>query len=472
MRKPTHATSLARHSAPFLSLLFAFNLCTPLGEAQSGQVSNLRFLDLEQNLSSIGPGAPAPGLKQGDLLGEFQFQSDQLDQATGTYTYSELGVLWKIESEGEVIHMADPTIPGWEWLGANQHQEVLVTDFDTTTGVGTARLDLPIGQSLEESGPASALTPYPHLPEDVALTAVVGWKGRLGLSAGGSPLNVLETLTATFDVAWPDVYITSGDFISEIGTTGSPRTVMVCLKEKVAFNRVFDLSVRPSHRATLVNTSVTILAGEGFVEAQFIAESPGPIQVTALEGGTIAAESDRFSIVPLLFMQELGASSGFAIGASSGATGMTQAEFESANDELDKLCIEEYTGGGPSQPTYTWCTPCTNPPSLDCPGEPAMGQTAPPMIIYRPAACTGDPSECFLVLEPPAPLYTYRFSSSVSKICKTITQNADVSTKPFGVGGGTGTSTTQYWYNMCCKYVYDPSTPSGVTTNGQVCGGS
>ena len=60
------------------------------GAAQAGNIDNLRFVDKDLNVTIIGPGQPAPGLIQGDLVGEVEFQSDLRDVNTGEFSYGDM----------------------------------------------------------------------------------------------------------------------------------------------------------------------------------------------------------------------------------------------------------------------------------------------------------------------------------------------------------------------------------------------
>ncbi len=442
----------------------ARNATTP-----NGDIANLRFIDLERNVTPLEGGVELPSLTAGDLVGEIAFQSDQYDQGAGQYSYGVLAVFWKLEGADGYAHFSSVSQPGWEWLGRSKFVPPVVTSFDESTGAGVATFSLPVGRGIKESGPMSAATNYPHVPEDAELTMAIGWQSAMSIGAAGSLQGELVRSAQQIDNTWPDVYVTSGDFVTELPLEPETRTIRLALRGSALTPRTFTVSPVPAYRASLPGSQVTIPAGASFVEVPFTPQSVGLVKFRVVEAGLEVAESEAFRIEQLVRAKELDPGGVWAL---SGPNGAQQEVEETPLFDEGKLCVEGFTPWGPAQPLYVTCSKC-EPNAANaqvCCGEPAPGTDAGPMTFSTPTACVGDPGLCLWTLTPPYELSTYRFSSKTAMIkCKAITLTATLAVKPFGVGGAVTTTTETPGWQVCCTYAYDPTTPSGEFTNGRTC---
>ncbi|MEO2094409.1 MAG: hypothetical protein ABGY71_10135 [bacterium] len=437
------------------------------------ELTNLRFSDSKRNLTLIGPDNPVPGLVQGTLSGEVAFLSDQVNSDSGEYTCPELAILWSLEGKDGFVHFSNTSTPGWQWLGQSLSAVVLVPDFDNTTGAGTATLRIPVGLSLAETGAISSRTHYPHMPEHATLSVLLGWKTELRISDMGLPEGTLAVYTQQVPVQWPEAWVVADDFVNQVGVDSEPRSLTICMNHRARTDRTLRVIVEPDHRASLESAVITVPAGAFVATARFVALSPGDIRFSFFEdkdfpNGALVARSDEFHIVPLLFIGEVGSETGFAHGGVDGPTAMLKSEFEPGDSDPTKLCVPGTSPGGPADPVRVLCNPCGG--SRVCAGDHAPGTAAPPVTLYTPDACIGDPGPCNLFLTPRYDLPVYRFRESKEKVCKTISGTAHLQGGIGIIGGGGSTSWTIYKYETCCKYDLDANADSGEQSSNFKCG--
>jgi len=426
------------------------------GAAQAGNIDNLRFVDKDLNVTIIGPGQPAPGLIQGDLVGEVEFQSDLRDVNTGEFSYGDMTALWAFETPDlGYVTLNNPDVDGYEWHGALGGQDVSVIAFDPVSGIGTARVTIAVGDHGNPQAPLGT----PHLPEDSDFEIVLGWESSLGLDMAGNPMNTLAHAESPLAADWPDVYfIEAHSAPSQFEIGPGFQEMWLCVSETSPFARTFDLTVQPATRAELGATIVTLPAGEFTVPITIRGLEKGKARVTAREGGALVGRSDRIPVTidgAPEFEEWATAGAGGEVGGSAGAF------------SADKKCVRGFYVHGPDEPVRNYCFPEKKEPNPapQCVGENTDGEPDGHVYWHYPDECKGDPGNCLTsAVKPASDYYFYRFHSKEKYT--TSRRSWDVSSKPFGVGGGT--TATAFYSTWCCKYVYDDSREPGNKGGAEV----
>lgn len=270
------------------------------------QFENVRFVDESGSVEFVDPLVPLAVGRPGRLIGEFQFQSNRVSP-NGSFLAPLLGVRWSVtDGNGEV----NSSLPDGAWVGESTPiRAPIITEFDAVTGIGEARLELPVGTVVPDR------FRYPHLFDGQSTIEVrIGWREQIANGPTGVPENVdwqgsLDTLGQ-----WPEVWLEVEEPVEELGVATS---LFVALDEPAVTTRVFNLSCLGPGKVDFEQSQLVFEPGMQVWQIHMEGTDPGPFRVRATEvGGGIWDSRACTALDDALFVFGL-------LGAAPGQGGIT-----------------------------------------------------------------------------------------------------------------------------------------------------
>lgn len=163
-----------------------------------------QFIREDGTIADNGANLRLSTTDRGSLRLVRSFHSNQTS-GTGQYTYLPLDFAWKVIPDGsQSTHSIAAQVSEPLWFHELARADsIRVLDFDQTTGVGRASIDVPIG--VRGAGLTRDTLPL-LTPGRMRVEIVIGWEGELSVvDSGKTPLHVLNTSNVHLTVAEADI---------------------------------------------------------------------------------------------------------------------------------------------------------------------------------------------------------------------------------------------------------------------------
>jgi hypothetical protein len=391
----------------------------------------------------ISSSSALPVGEAGYLKAEVTFTSD-LQNGLGDYIAAPMQVLWSVSNDGGDYVYTDTlsSEAGSEWNGVSHPIYATITDLDPSTGAGEAIISIPIGIHT----PAG--TRFPLLPDGTANVDVhVGWRGVIQLNSSGQPTGVLGSAEASFDTAWPDVWVGSMNPPPEFADPEYLCHLM--LKSPASAARTFTIASRPSGIATVLDTTVVVPQGDLYATIRLHVDNGGTFALRAKEGGVTVADSPLLEVSGPLVLAVEGTNFFSSPELESEYTSFVDVEPET---HIFKECNPATISDPGVNPTVELCGAC----GPGAAAGPCVGEAAGTDVgAWAGATCSIAVDMCNIVVkEVTKP--TYQFASKKSVECGWLSHT--VSTLPFGMGHSY--TTVEKLFQTCCTYTGTSSSPS------------
>lgn len=404
--------------------------------ATPGTVSliNPRFIDTEGNQTSISGTSVLPARVPGDLIAEFDFQSALIDAATGYHKAPSISVMWSIIGPDDKAIVA---LPDGAWYGLTSPvPDCLLESFDRVTGIGRARLSLPVGREVPE------IMRYPELPETQArIEIALGWRGAMSLDATGQPIGHQWRASVTTQTDVPAKWI----------EVTSPRAKMFeqvlagfYLKTPATAKRTFSISAIPAEKVELPVARFSLDVGDQGFTFVYVPRDLGNFRLQVSEvGGTRTSSIGLTAVEPELVYEQFFGLVDAGVGPAGAPGGLPPApEYGDWKD-----CKPAQ---GPTPGTIkVVCGNCTTgTPTANCPST--VYEMQPAYCFFKIFA------ECYMA--PDAPITSPAFSFDKSDIVSCGSVGGSISGKIKG-WLTLGLSGSKTMTKLCCTYKQNPALP-------------
>ena len=176
----------------FLVPLLAF-ASTSFAQTQ-GFVDQTSFVTKDGQVYTVDPSSVFNVQHGGIFRGRLTYATQNFNSSTGQYVQPTLDPVWSVRNEDLGF------VGSKHWLGDDANNNTLTPmTFDPNTGIGTAALELPVGQMIND-------VTYYNLPHGKAhLFMGFGAPGAIGVDDQGVPFGYDHYAIFSFKTDYPDI---------------------------------------------------------------------------------------------------------------------------------------------------------------------------------------------------------------------------------------------------------------------------